>query len=81
MRRHVAHLKQLERKGQLVLCGPFQDHKGGMVIVSVGSLDEAKAIAESDPFVGDEPCWPAGVKGNGSRHGYKNSPFFSSLLS
>jgi len=48
---HVAHLKELDKKGQLVLCGPFLDYKGGMVIVKASSYDEAKEIAESDPFV------------------------------
>lgn len=51
VRRHVAHLKQLDRRGRLVLCGPFQDHKGGMVIVKAASLDEAREIAEADPLV------------------------------
>ncbi|MBI4678193.1 MAG: flavin reductase [Elusimicrobia bacterium] len=51
VRRHVAHLKDLDRRGRLVLCGPFQDHEGGMVIVRADSLDEARAMAEADPFV------------------------------
>lgn len=51
IRSHVAHLKELDRKGQLVLCGPFLDYKGGMVIIKASSYDEAKEIAESDPFV------------------------------
>jgi len=48
---HVRHLRDLERKGHLVLCGPFQNHKGGMLIVKASSLAEAKLLAESDPFV------------------------------
>lgn len=48
---HCAHLRRLDQQGKLVLCGPFQDYKGGMVIVEVESLEEAKVIAESDPFV------------------------------
>lgn len=48
---HVEHLKELNKKGQLVLCGPFIDYKGGMVIVKASSYDEAKEIAETDPFV------------------------------
>lgn len=51
VRRHVAHLKELDRQGRLVLCGPFTDHKGGMVIVRAESIEEAKTIAEADPFV------------------------------
>ncbi len=58
VRKHVAYLKQLDSQGRLVLCGPFQDHKGGMVIVRADSPEEAKAIAETDPFVreGAETC-------------------------
>lgn len=48
---HVAYLKELDVKGQLVLCGPFLDYKGGIVIIKAASYDEAKEIAESDPFV------------------------------
>jgi len=51
IRAHVAHLKELDKKGQLVLCGPYLDYKGGVVIIKAESFDEAKAIAESDPFV------------------------------
>ena len=51
VRKHVAHLKELDRQGRLVLCGPFQDHKGGMVIIKAASLDEARKTAEADPFV------------------------------
>ena len=51
IRAHVAHLKELDRRGQLVLCGPFLDYDGGIVVIKAASSDEAKAIAESDPFV------------------------------
>ncbi|MFA6028239.1 MAG: YciI family protein [Elusimicrobiota bacterium] len=49
--KHVAHLEDLDDAGKLVLCGPFKDFKGGMVVVKAGSADEARRIAESDPFV------------------------------
>jgi len=48
---HVAHLKRLEDGGQLELCGPFPDHNGGMVILRGVSAEEARAIAEADPFI------------------------------
>lgn len=53
IRAHVRHLKKLEDTGKLVLCGPFADNEGGMVILDVESYDEAKRIAESDPFVAE----------------------------
>lgn len=48
---HVAHLKRLDDAGQLVLCGPFKDYQGGLVVVKASSAEEARRIAESDPFV------------------------------
>ncbi len=49
--RHVAYLKRLDQEGSLILCGPFIDEPGGMVVFSAGSMDEAKKIAQNDPFI------------------------------
>lgn len=49
--KHIDHLKRLDAAGQLVLCGPFKDYKGGMVVVKAPSLEAARAIAEADPFI------------------------------
>ncbi len=54
VRAHGQHLKNLDLKNQLELCGPFKDYGGGMVIVRASSYEEAKSIAESDPFVKEE---------------------------
>ncbi len=51
--RHVQHLERLDNDGRLVLCGPFLDYDGGMVVVRVGAMEEAKKIAEADPFVSE----------------------------
>lgn len=51
VRSHVAHLKGLDEKGQLVLCGPFKDYKGGMIVIKAASLEAAREVAENDPFV------------------------------
>lgn len=51
IRAHVSYLKELEGMRKLVLCGPFADYRGGMIVVRAGSPQEARAIAESDPFV------------------------------
>lgn len=51
IRAHVRHLQELERSGQLVLCGPFSDYPGGMVIIRAASREEAVRIAERDPYV------------------------------
>ncbi|MNE76735.1 YciI-like protein [compost metagenome] len=51
IRAHVQHLKQLDREGKLVLCGPFTNYRGGMVIIKASSYEEAQKIAESDPYI------------------------------
>lgn len=48
---HVEYLKDLKRTGKLVLCGPFTDYPGGIVIFSAEDLIEATAIAKMDPFI------------------------------
>lgn len=51
--RHVGHLKKLDDAGCLVLCGPFSDYGGGMVVVRAPSREEADKIFRSDPFVSE----------------------------
>lgn len=53
IQRHVGHLKTLEADGKLVLCGPFSDFAGGMVVVNVPTRAEACEIFESDPYVAE----------------------------
>lgn len=48
---HVEYLKELKGKGKLVLCGPFTDYPGGMVVLRAGDLAEATSIAQADPFI------------------------------
>ena len=48
---HVEHLKALDADGKLVLCGPFSDYPGGMVVFKADSYDQAILVAESDPFI------------------------------
>lgn len=70
IRDHVAYLRRLDAAGRLELCGPFGDHGGGMLIIRAQSLEEARAIAATDPFVeaGAEDCvvrtWHLSCEGN-----------------
>jgi len=48
---HVEYLKELNRQGKLILCGPFKDYPGGIVIICAEDFIEAASIAESDPFI------------------------------
>lgn len=51
IKKHVQHLKKLDDSGKLVLCGPFTDYEGGIVILECTNIEEARKIAESDPFI------------------------------
>lgn len=51
VRAHVEHLKKMENDGQLVLCGPFSDYKGGIVVMNTATIEEARELAEADPFI------------------------------
>lgn len=47
---HVRHLKNINKKGQLVLCGPLANSDKAIKILNASSMDEALRIAQSDPF-------------------------------
>lgn len=53
VQKHVSHLQSLEQNGKLYLCGPFSDYAGGIEILIAGNFEEAKEIAESDPFISE----------------------------
>ncbi len=53
VQKHVNHLRSLEQNGKLYLCGPFTDYAGGIEILVADSFEEAKKIAESDPFISE----------------------------
>jgi uncharacterized protein YciI len=50
---HLANIQKLAQEGKLLLAGPFTDDGDlrGMFVFRVGSLDEAKALAGTDPAV------------------------------
>jgi len=52
---HLAHLARLTKTGQLAVAGPFGDQEDeslrGLAIYRVGSLEEARRLAEADPAV------------------------------
>jgi uncharacterized protein YciI len=50
---HMANINAMAATGKLVLAGPFENagEYAGVFIFKVGSLDEAKAMAEADPTV------------------------------
>jgi uncharacterized protein YciI len=54
-RQHLGHLEAMRLAGHLLVAGPFADQPDddwrGLCIYRVGSLDEARRLASSDPAV------------------------------
>ena len=50
---HIANINAMAKTGKLVIAGPFENggDYAGVYVFKVGSLDEAKALAESDPAI------------------------------
>jgi uncharacterized protein YciI len=48
---HAAHLAELDDSGKLVMAGPLVERAGGLIVLRIGSVAEAIAIAEEDPLV------------------------------
>jgi uncharacterized protein YciI len=54
-RAHLAHMTALGNAGHLVIAGPFSDQEDetlrGLALYQVGSIEEARRMAEADPAV------------------------------
>jgi uncharacterized protein YciI len=53
---HLEYMISLEKRGVLFASGPLSDGKGppsgaGLTVLRVGSAQEARTLAEADPFV------------------------------
>lgn len=52
---HLGHLTRMAREGHLVVAGPFGDQEDetlrGLALYRVGSVEEARRLAEQDPAV------------------------------
>lgn len=50
---HMANINAMAATGKLIIAGPFENagNYAGVFVFKVGSLDEAKALAEGDPAV------------------------------
>lgn len=52
---HIGHLGRMAREGHLVAAGPFGDQEDerlrGLALYRVGSVEEARRLAEADPAV------------------------------
>lgn len=54
MRAHLDNIQRLADEGVLVLAGPFADEGElrGIYVFAVGSVEEARALTETDPAIG-----------------------------
>jgi uncharacterized protein len=54
-KRHLEHFKSMYLAGKMVVAGPFGEQKDatlrGLCLYRVGSLEEARKLAEGDPMV------------------------------
>lgn len=51
---HREYVREALAEGILVAGGPFMDHTGGLIILEVESLEDAKRFAANDPAVIEE---------------------------
>jgi len=53
--RHVAHIRDMDDRGLVALCGAFRGFPGvaGMYILKVASPEEAEALCRADPVVAE----------------------------
>ncbi|HXW94939.1 MAG TPA: YciI family protein [Nitrososphaerales archaeon] len=47
---HFNYMASLKKDGKLVIAGRFADGMGGGYILKANSADEAKALADHDPY-------------------------------
>lgn len=48
---HLEYLICLHKSGQVVMGGPFEDDSGGLVLLTVDDLSEAKQLIARDPAI------------------------------
>ena len=48
---HVEHIRKLDLDGNLVVCGPFLTRFGAVKVLRASSMEEARELAEADPFI------------------------------
>ena len=47
---HRQYLGGLKERGQLVVCGPFMDDSGGLIVYEAASREAAEKLILDDPF-------------------------------
>ena len=49
--RHVDHLKRLDAKGLLYICGPLKGNGEALQIIFAETMEEASLLVNEDPFI------------------------------
>jgi uncharacterized protein YciI len=47
---HLAYAQALQEEGTVVLAGPVGDGSGAMMVLRVGSEEEAQRVVQNDPY-------------------------------
>ncbi|MDR2039526.1 MAG: YciI family protein [Bacteroidales bacterium] len=50
-KKHVDHIRDLDSKGILFLCGPLKGREEGMFILNAKTFEEAEGYVKKDPFI------------------------------
>ena len=48
---HLDRMEPLDKAGKVLLAGPLTDGAGSLIVIEAGSLEEAQAFVEQDPYV------------------------------
>jgi uncharacterized protein YciI len=48
---HLKYLKDIDKKGELIIAGRYKDGTGGLIIVCTENYERAAEIAKNDPYI------------------------------
>ncbi|MGH7779889.1 MAG: YciI family protein [Candidatus Binataceae bacterium] len=48
---HLENLRPFVKRGNVIIAGPFTDGSGSLIVVDLGTEAEARALANSDPYL------------------------------
>lgn len=51
LHQHIDYLRDLQQKGYLVLCGPFNDDNSAILIFRADSIVPVEEMVENDPYI------------------------------
>lgn len=48
---HLANLRPFADRGEVIIAGPFTDGSGSLIVVNLANEADARALADSDPYL------------------------------